>query len=390
MSPYSVAQRRARLVRRHLLEGGGTSALEAARSVVALHSTEPTSVYLSVLARCSRLRPVDVGRELYRERRLVRLLAMRRTLFAVPAELAPVVHHAASLEVAARMRRRLLKELATAPTDPALPEDVAGWLDDVVAGVEVVARDLGVASAAQLSQAEPRLRTAVLPTTDKRYDVRRALTSQVLALMGAEGRLVRGEPMGTWASRQHTWLPASSWWPEGMPTMDVEEARARLVEAYLGRFGPASETDIAWWTGWSLGVTRRAVAAVDTARLGDAWVLAGDTDVVSEPEPAAALLPGLDPTPMGWKERGWFLPEAPQRLYDGYGNIGPTVWWGGEVIGGWAVRKDGSIATRLLVDRGAEAGCAVDAAVERLAARLEGAVIVPTFRSALERELAAG
>ena len=107
-----------RLVRRQL---SATSTVAAARSVVALHATDPATVYLSVLARGPGLTVDDVARALYDERSLVRMMAMRRTLFVVPSELVPVVHTAASLEVAATQRRRLLSELARLPTDPPLP-----------------------------------------------------------------------------------------------------------------------------------------------------------------------------------------------------------------------------------------------------------------------------
>ena len=115
-----------------------------------------------------------------------------------------------------------------------------------------------------------------------------------------------------------------------------------------------------------------------------------DADPTDEPTPAAVLLPALDPTPMGWKQRDWFLPEDHRELYDTFGNIGPTVWWGGEVVGGWAVRPDGTVATHLLADRGGDARRAVDEAADALAARLAGAVVVPSFRTPLERRLSAG
>ncbi len=376
--------RRARLVERQLT---AASAVDAARAVVVLHATDPATVYLSVLARCPALTVEDVGRELYDERRLVRMMAMRRTLFVVPAELVPVVHAAASLEVAATARRRLLTQLATLPTDPRLPDDLDGWLAGVEQGVTEAIERLGVASGAQLALAEPRLRTALLPTTDKAYDVRRTLTSQVLVLVGAQGRLVRGRPMGTWTSRQHTWEAASAWWPDGIEPLEPAHARARLAQAYLRRFGPATEVDVAWWTGWSKGATRAALSSLDTAGLAGGLVLAHDVEPVAAAEPTARLLPALDPTPMGWKERGWFLPEDSRALYDAYGNVGPTVWWGGEVVGGWAVRRDGSVATDLLVDRGAEARTAVAAAADALTARLDGTVVVPSFRTPLERRL---
>ena len=379
-----VAERRARIVRRQL---HARSAVEAARTVVVLHATDPATVYLSVLARCSNLTVDDVARELYDERRLVRMMAMRRTLFVVPAELVPVVHAAASLDVAVTMRRRLLTQLATLPTDPELPDDLEGWLADVEAGVIEAVHRLGAASGTDLAQVEPRLRTALLPTTEKAYDVRRSITTQVLAVLGADGRLVRGRPSGGWTSRQHVWEPAAAWWPDGIEPLDPALARARLVEAYLRRFGPATEADVAWWTGWAKGTTRTALAAVQTVERAGGLVLADDEDPTEEPAPTAALLPALDPTPMGWKQRDWFLPEDPRDLYDTYGNVGPTVWWGGEVVGGWAVRPDGSVATELLSDRGDDARRAIAHAAEALMSRLGGTVVVPSFRTPLERRI---
>ena len=382
-----VDERRARLVRRQLAAG---SAAEAARAVVALHATDPASVYLSVLARCPALTLDDVAAALYEQRGLVRLMAMRRTLFVVPAELVPVVHAAASLDVAATSRRRLLAQLATLPTDPSLPDDLDGWLAGAEDGTVAAAQRLGSASGAELAAAEPRLRTALLPTTAKAYDVRRTIASQVLVVLGAQGRLVRARPRGSWTSRQHAWEPATAWWPEGIEPLDRAQASARLVEAYLRRFGPATDTDLAWWTGWSQGRTRAALAGVDTVELACGRVLADDADRTDEPAPTAVLLPALDPTPMGWKQREWFLPPDAGELYDAFGNVGPTIWWGGQVVGGWAVRPDGSIATALLVDAGQEARRSVDEAAVALAGRLGGAVVVPSFRTPLERRLSAG
>ena len=387
----SVEQRRARLVGRHLLDGSGSSAAGAARAVVALHASDPASVYLSALARARDLSLDDVATEMYDDRSLVRLMAMRRTLFVVPLERAPVVHHAVSLDVAATIRKRLVQQLRTLPTDPPLPDDpeaLDAWLRDVEAGVTRAAQELGSASGAQLGRAEPRMRTAILPSTDKAYDVRRTVTTQILTLMGADGHLVRSRPMGSWTSRQHTWEPATNVWPDGIPEIGRDEARDRLVEDYLRAFGPVTEADIAWWTGWSLGVTRKALARLETAEVQSGLVMADDTGPVAVPEPSAALLPALDPTPMGWKERDWFLPADRTSLYDRMGNIGPTIWWAGEVVGAWATRPDGSIATQLLCDRGQEARRAVAGVAEQLHERLDDAVVTPSFPTPLAKQLA--
>jgi hypothetical protein len=120
-----------------------------------------------------------------------------------------------------------------------------------------------------------------------------------------------------------------------------------------------------------------------------ALILAGDEAPEPGTGPWAALLPALDPTAMGWRARGWFLGGHGPALFDRSGNIGPTVWWDGRVVGGWAQRPDGEIVVRLLEDAGAGAAAAVAAEAERLAAWLGPRRVTPRFRTPLERELSA-
>jgi hypothetical protein len=92
---------------------------------------------------------------------------------------------------------------------------------------------------------------------------------------------------------------------------------------------------------------------------------------------------------MGWKARDWFLAIDPGLIYDRAGNIGPTVWWGGEIIGSWAVTPDGRIITKVIADRGAEAHIAIDHAATQLHARLGGTLVTPAVRTPLAHALAA-
>ena len=89
MQRIGVEERRARLARRHRLaaEARAASPLEVARSLVALHSTDPSTVFLSIWARTLDFAPADLEEALYDERTLVRMLGMRRTLWVVPREL---------------------------------------------------------------------------------------------------------------------------------------------------------------------------------------------------------------------------------------------------------------------------------------------------------------
>jgi hypothetical protein len=90
---------------------------------------------------------------------------------------------------------------------------------------------------------------------------------------------------------------------------------------------------------------------------------------------------------MGWRDRAWYVGEHTPALFDRSGNIGPTVWWDGRIVGGWAQRKDGEIEVRLLQDTGAEAEAAISAEAQRLGAWLGPDRVIPRFRTPLEREL---
>ncbi len=105
-------------------------------------------------------------------------------------------------------------------------------------------------------------------------------------------------------------------------------------------------------------------------------------------EPFAALLPALDPAPMGWQARDWYLGAHRERLFDYSGNIGPTVWWDGRIVGGWAQRKeDGEVVLALLEDVGADGARAIAAEAQRVREWIGEVRVTPRFRTPLEREL---
>ena len=120
-----------------------------------------------------------------------------------------------------------------------------------------------------------------------------------------------------------------AWLPDGVPSMAADAARTELVRRWLGAFGPATASDVKWWTGWTVAQTKAALAAVRAVEVdleaGAGWVLAGDEGPVRAPAPWVSLLPALDPTAMGWRERGWYLGDHGRSLFDTNGNAGPTV-----------------------------------------------------------------
>ncbi|MDP9405342.1 MAG: winged helix DNA-binding domain-containing protein, partial [Actinomycetota bacterium] len=117
------------------------------------------------------------------------------------------------------------------------------------------------------------------------------------------------------------------------------------------------------------------------------WVLPDDVDTAGGDTHGVALLPALDPSVMGWKQRDWYLGDHAPQLFDRNGNAGPTVAVDGRVVGGWAQRPSGEVVTAVLEDVGAAAAEQIAAEAAVLTEWLDGAVVSPRFRSPLEREL---
>ncbi len=344
------------------------------------------------LAAWARLRAPEVEaiqRAMYEERSLLRILGMRRTMFVVPVDLLPVVHAACTRAIAAQQRKRLQNLVAQA----GIADDPDGWLRDLERATLRALAERGEALGAELSKDVPGLREQLHLATGKPYEAKVNVTTLVLFLMAADGLIIRGRPRGTWTSSQFRWAPLEKWLPGGVPEMPVEAAQVELVRRWLAAFGPGTVADLKWWTGLTVGAVKRALAQIEPAEVelddGTGLVLPGDLEPVPATAPWAALLPALDPTAMGWSGRAWYLGEHGPALFDRSGNVGPTVWWQGRIVGGWAQRKDGEIALRLLEDVGADAVAAVEAEAERLRRWFGPVRVTPRFRTPLERELVA-
>jgi hypothetical protein len=380
----SVAERRARLAVRHHLAPAARSGsvADVVADLIGLHGTDPASVYLAARARTRGVDRAAIEDELYAERALVRMLGMRRTVFVVPAALVPVIQCACTDQIAARLRRQLTEVVREAGIAP----DAEAWLKEVSEATVRLLADGGSATGAELARDEPRLRTQIVAAADNPYGGTVNLTSRLLTLLSAEGLIVRGRPRGGWTSTQFTWSAADR------IELPAAAARTELARRWLLAFGPAPVSDLQWWTGWTAAQVRQALAPLDVAEAGldgaPAIMLAADEPVRADVQPWPALLPALDPTAMGWRDRAWYVGEHGPALFDRSGNIGPTAWWDGRIVGGWAQRKDGEIALRLLEDVGSEASAALAAEARRLREWIGTARITPRFRTPLERELA--
>ncbi|MGW1072992.1 winged helix DNA-binding domain-containing protein [Streptomyces sp. NPDC002537] len=378
-------QRRARLGRRHLLSPAHRAGAveEVADALVGLHATDAATVYLSACARLVEPSVAEVERGLYEDATLVKLLSMRHTIFAVSSGLAPYVNASTARAIAARERAAFLKFLRQGTEGAWDERRLARTEREVLAAL--AAR--GEATTAELAKDVPAMRESIAVSVGKPYESRQSVGSRLLRLLASDGHVRRARPRGSWTSSMYAWAPVAP-----LPDVPVREAKAEVARRWLASFGPATEADLKWWTGWTLGDTRRALADVGAGEVrlseGPGFVLPDDVEEVAPAEPWAALLPGLDPTAMGWRGRDWYLsPGHVPALFDRAGNIGPTVWWNGRIVGGWAQRADGEIVLRMLEDAGRGAASAIAAEAARLSAWLSGVRVTPRFRTPLEREL---
>jgi hypothetical protein len=388
-----VEERRARLALRHHLVPRAKAAgpVEVASSMVGLHGTDPASVYLAAAERTATAERAAIDRALYEERLLLRILGMRRTMFVVPLDLAAVVHAACGPRLALEQRRvtvGLLERCGIGQPDP------ASWLREVEEAAVQALIGLGEATAAELSAAEPRLAEQIRLAQGKVYEGTQSVASRVLLLLGAEGRVVRTRPLGTWISTQYRWALVATWVDGGIDELPTETAQAELVRSWLSAFGPGTVADLKWWTGWTVREVRGALDKLGAVEVdldgATGVVLSEDVEPVAPAgEPWVALLPALDPTVMGWAGRDWYLSGHGPSLFDRNGNAGPTIWLDGRIVGGWAHRRDGEVAFRLLEDVGAEGAAAVAAAAARVEEWIGASRVTPRFRTPLERELSA-
>jgi len=386
-------ERRARLALRHGLAPAHRLAdtAEVAEAIVALHATDPASVFLAARARQVDPSVAAIEDALYERRTLVRLLGMRRTVFVVPAALAAVVQASSTRALVPGERKRFIALLEQS----GVAGDGARWLRETQAATYAALVARGEATAAELGRDVPALRARTPVAQDKPYGAIQGVATKVLFLLAAEGRIVRGRPRGSWTSTLYRWAPARAWLPDAIAELETDAAAAALVRRWLAGFGPGTLVDLKWWTGWTMGLVKRALAQIDTVQVAlagaggaTALVLAEDAEPVAAPPGWVALLPALDPAPMGWQERSWYLGEHRASCFDRSGNIGPTVWSDGRIVGGWAQRKDtGEVVVRLLEDIGAEAGQAVAEEAARLQEWIGEVRVTPRFRTPLEREL---
>ncbi|MGE2726936.1 winged helix DNA-binding domain-containing protein [Mycolicibacterium pulveris] len=384
MRTFTVAERRARLGRRHFLGIPADSVDAVTGDLVGLHATDPATPYLSLWARVPGVTVADVDTALYGRRSVVKHLAMRRTLWTVRTTDLPLIQSAASDRVADNEARRLIADAIKA----GVCTDGDAWLDAACSAVLRHLADNGPTNATDLRRALPELSGTYDPAPGKRWGGETPLAPRILTVLAVRGHIMRGPNDGKWTTSRPRWVATTQWVSAGN-TVDSEAARAQLVGRWLRAFGPATATDIKWWFGNTLTWARQALRDLEAVEVDldgtPGYVLPDDLEPEPQPGPWCALLPGLDVTTMGWFDRDWYLGAHRHQVFDRNGNGGPTAWCDGRIVGGWVQDGHGRVQVRLLEEVGRDAHNALQRRADELTAWLDGVRISPRFPAPLSK-----
>lgn len=309
-----MAERFRRRATRQLLAGARATSVEGVVDrLLAVQAQDPRGFRLAVRARSTGLRAADVERALTVDRSVVVSTLNRGTLHLVRAEDLGWLHALTTPQLATGNRRRLGQE----GVDP----------DAAERGVTAIRRALDRDGPLGRAALRERVAAADVPVAGQAF-------VHVVFLATLRGLVVRGPVV----DGDHAFVLARDWLGTlGEPwSGDREQALGWLAERYLAGHGPATDQDLAKWSGVPIGSVRRGLR-----RLGDRVrdVGGGLLELVDDVEPAAAdptLLGPFDPLLLGWADRSDVLDGNPQ-LVTSNGIFRPFALVDGRAVGTWGI-----------------------------------------------------
>ena len=286
-----------------------------------LHCTSQTTPYLSLFNRTNNFSKEELEAEAYEKKNLGKIRCVRKTVFFHTKENLPWVVNATKKQHA----KRHLEYLAHLGVSEKKYQ-------------EIVENMLLVLKGKNLSTSE------IKKALESKENI-----SAMINLACDKFKLIRNKPIKSWRDRRHTYSSFEEYFPNlDLDEFSEEESRTKLVRYYIQCFGPVSETDIVWWTGFNKTETRNALE-----ELGEELnqILIGDTETnmmilnsdlknlanMTIPDyPTINILPDLDSYMMGYKERERYVEQDwYDHIFDRSGNATTTILVDGQVKGIW-------------------------------------------------------
>jgi hypothetical protein len=295
--------------------------------LLGIYGSSP-SCHLSLLNRSTGLTVADVDDSIYKERRLLRMRCMRGSLFLISREETPMVFQATKT-IAQTAFQRLLDKAGVTEKEYHLTAD------RLTALVENQCMTVN------------ELNRAIAPESKA---VKRAFNF-IVAMMCAQGILIRAGVRGGWKSNQFEYTSFKNWAPAiDLAAIPEAEAKAALAGRYFDSYGPATAQDFQWWSGLSKSETDHALSSLE-GRLARVEVEGISKECLIPQEGLenllacterlgndVKLLSTWDAYLMAYKgmNRTRYLPnEYYNHVYDRSGNATTVVFMNGWVSGIW-------------------------------------------------------
>jgi len=325
------------LHKQHLLDDSqAQSVLQAVNDIIALHATSVGTPYISLFARTKNFQRSDLDQEFYRKRNLVRLRAMRGTLFIASSDLAPVLFQATKLS-----EHHLLSLTQRWGISSSEYRELSEKLCSILKG--------GGKTLPQIRKALPREIVRTIELREGKSVYKWTNVKWVLSVMTRSGTVISEKDAGSLRiTKANQYVLFREIYPKlNLDSITGQEARVMLVERYIKAFGPVTEEDIAWWTGFTKTIMKEALAIIEKKLLylkinganGEYLTLTSDykrlVKFKSLTSPSALLLPYEDPFTKGYKMRERLIDkEHEKKVYIG-GGVQPTILVNGKVVGTW-------------------------------------------------------
>ncbi len=310
------------LGKQHLSDDSKTdNIVQITRDIGGLHATSAPTPYLSLLARTNSFAKENLQEELYQKKSLAKVTYVRKTMFILPENMLPIAFSAV---------QRNTKIL----TDQHLK-----YLQMTQKKYENTAKKiLNILKNRGLTLKELKTEMGMVPNL-----------MYIVRMMCFQGLLIRGAPKSGWRSNLHTYFPFREYFPDlDMSILDEKEALRFVITEYITNFGPVTESDITWWTGFPKGLVGELLKEIqDELSIIIIKGLKGHYFVLSSQERAMKdiqiqsfntlnIVPCLDPYLMGYKNRNRYLDQNfYSYVFDHSGNATTTILHEGKVIGIW-------------------------------------------------------
>jgi len=282
--------------------------------LLAVQAQDPRGARLAIRARSSHTSAADVDRALTEERTLVVTWLNRFTLHLVRADDYPWLRAVTTPPLARANARRLSQE--------GVDEDAAER------GVRAIRRTLERDGPSTRDALARRVASAGVRTQGQAM-------VHLLALASLRGLIVRGPIVGG----RHAYVLTADWLGAA-GKIDRDRAMGELARRYLAGHGPASDRDLAKWSGLPLGMCRAAFASIEReVRVVDGGLVDLRRRARAGAPAPPKLLGPFEPLLLGWSSRADVVGRHQPALVAG-GVFRPFALVGGRAAAPWTL-KDG-------------------------------------------------